>query len=548
MSRPHVLIVGASGVFGSRLARLLAGRQAFQVTLAGRQTAKIGPLRDELVGIDPLGSYYTVTIDRDRVTAQELRALDCQLIVDCSGPFQSMGTNLIEAAIAAPCHYVDLADSRAFVADISRFDAAAKTAGIAVISGASSSPCLSNAVLDHLVGGWTNVDTIDCAIVPGNQTPKGKSVIDGILSWVGQPIRVFREGEWQVGSGWTGSRSIAIRGVSPRRAMLAEVPDLDVIPHRFSPRVRAGFDAGMELGLLNALIGLSGLAVRLKLFRSARAFSALGNLIANALDRFGSQDGGMLVEVAGLDAAGEPCRAIWQLKASNGHGPYVPVGPAAALVETLLLSGQTVSGASSAAGRVPLGDILPWYSGLSIEARHSSESVGLSLFKQVLGTSFTQLPAVTQKLHRGCPAIVASGSATVQPADTIFGRAVAWMFGLPAAAGKLPLRVVIENRNGQEFWTRRFGDHRMRSVMRAHNGLLEESFGPISIAMQLVATKKGLDMRPVSGRFVGISLPRALLPSVVAKETSVDGRHVFEVDIGLPTIGRLVAYHGSLEV
>jgi N-acetyl-gamma-glutamylphosphate reductase len=40
MSRPYVLIVGASGVFGSRLARLLAGRQQFRVTLAGRAPGK----------------------------------------------------------------------------------------------------------------------------------------------------------------------------------------------------------------------------------------------------------------------------------------------------------------------------------------------------------------------------------------------------------------------------------------------------------------------------------------------------------------------------
>ncbi|MGB3338241.1 MAG: DUF4166 domain-containing protein [Devosia sp.] len=548
MSRPHAVIIGASGVFGSRLARLLARRQAFRITLAGRTPAKIIPLQADLLRIDPQGGYDAVALDRDRVTAQDLQALDCQLVVDCSGPFQSMGTSLIEAAIAAPCHYLDLADSRAFVAEIGRFDAAARAAGVAIISGASSSPCLSNAVLDYLVGDWTSIDTIDCAIVPGNQTPKGKSVIDGILSWVGQPIRIFREGEWQTGVGWTGERIIAIDGVAPRRAMLAEVPDLDIIPQRFSPRIRAGFDAGMELDLLNALIGLSGLAVRLKLFRSARAFSALGNLIANALDGFGSQDGGMRVEVNGVDGSGEPRCAVWHLKAGNGHGPFVPIGPAATLVETLLLSRPGASGAGNAAGRVKLNDILPWYSHLSIETRHSSQTFGPSLFQRVLGASFAQLPAVTQRLHRGWPGVIASGSATVRPANSILGRLIARTFALPIRAGGIPLQVVIESRDGREYWTRRFGQHAMRSVMRAEAGLIEESFGPVSIAMQLVATHEGLDMRPISGRFAGVPLPRFCLPSVVARETSEAGLHVFDVDIGLPIIGRLVAYQGTLEV
>lgn len=548
MSRPHVLIVGASGVFGSRLARLLTGRKAFRVTLAGRAPHKAASLQSELRSIDPDGDYRTAMLDRDGVTAQELRALDCQVVVDCSGPFQLMGANLIEAAIAAPCHYVDLADSRSFVAGIGRFDAAARKAGIAIITGASSSPCLSNAVLDHLVGDWMSIDTIDCAIVPGNQTPKGKSVISGILSWVGQPVRLFCEGEWQARAGWSGARTIAIDGVSPRRAMLAEVPDLDIIPGRFSPRVRAGFDAGMELPVLNALIGLSGLAVRLGLVKSARVFTTLGNLIANALDRFGSQQGGMLVEVVGLDRFGKPAYATWQLKASDGHGPYVPIGPAAALIEHLMLSKQVASGARSAAGHVALEAILPWYEALSIQTRQDLARPGPALFARLLGDTFGDMPEVTQRLHRGWPVVIGRGSATVEPATTLPARVLARIFGLPATTGDLPLEVVIESRDGFEHWTRRFGAHRMRSVMRAQGGLLVERFGPVSIAMRLVGTPDGLDMRPVGGWLVGIPLPRFLLPSVVARETVANGRHVFEVDIGLPLIGRLVAYRGTLDV
>ncbi|QQR35449.1 DUF4166 domain-containing protein [Devosia oryziradicis] len=548
MSRPHVLIVGASGVFGSRLARLLAGRKAFRVTLAGRAPHKAASLQSELRSIDPDGDYHTAMLDRDGVTAQELRALDCQVVVDCSGPFQLMGANLIEAAIGAPCHYVDLADSRSFVAGIGRFDAASRKAGVSVIAGASSSPCLSNAVLDHLVGDWMSIDTIDCVIVPGNQTPKGKSVISGILSWVGQPVRLFCEGEWQARAGWSGARTIAIDGVSPRRAMLAEVPDLDIIPARFSPRVRAGFDAGMELPVLNALIGLAGLAVRLGLVKSARAFLALGNLIANALDRFGSQQGGMLVEVVGLDRSGKPACATWQLKASDGHGPYVPIGPAAALIEHLVLSKQVASGAGSAAGRVALEAILPWYASLSIQTRQDVASAGPALFAGLLGDTFGDMPEVTQRLHRGWPAVIGKGSATVEPATTLPARVLARIFGLPATTGDLPLEVVIESRDGLEHWTRRFGAHRMRSVMRAQGDLLVERFGPVSIAMRLVGTADGLDMRPVEGWLVGIPLPRFLLPSVVARETVANGRHVFEVDIGLPLIGRLVAYRGTLDV
>lgn len=130
----------------------------------------------------------------------------------------------------------------------------------------------------------------------------------------------------------------------------------------------------------------------------------------------------------------------------------------------------------------------------------------------------------------------------------MLGRVLAQIFGLPATAGEVPLEVIIESRDEREYWTRRFGGHQMRSVMRAEGSLLEERFGPLSIVMQIMGTQEGLDMRPVSGRFAGVPLSRFLLPCVVAKEASAAGRHLFEVDIGLPIIGRLVAYHGSLEV
>ena len=48
MSRPHILIVGGSGVFGSRLARLLARRKGFRVSLGGRNERRAAALQREL--------------------------------------------------------------------------------------------------------------------------------------------------------------------------------------------------------------------------------------------------------------------------------------------------------------------------------------------------------------------------------------------------------------------------------------------------------------------------------------------------------------------
>ncbi len=550
MTRPHVLILGGGGVFGSRLARLLARRHAFRISLGGRQEARVAALQRELRMIDEQGEFAFVHVDRDRIGVERLREIGCNLVVDCSGPFQLSGTHLVEAAIGARCHYMDLADARKFVTGIGKFDGAARAVAVSVISGASTTPALTHAVLDALTAGWQSVDSVDVAIVPGNKTPKGRAVVEAILSWVGARVRVFREAGWEVRSGWTDPRSVAIEGLRRRRVFVADVPDLDLLPARYAPRVRAGFDAGMELPVLNWLIGLAGLAVRWGIVKSARAFVGPGTMIARWLEPLGSDAGGMLVEAAGVDARGEARVARWWLRAERGDGPYVPVIPAAALASALLLEHRGRSGARTAAGLLTLEQVKPWFDGLAIETGQAAFRGEKPLFRRAMGEAFDALPEVTRRLHRGRPAIVAEGEALVAPAENGLARMVAGWFGVPREEGRVPVRVVIESRDGREHWTRFFADRPMRSVMKLGKpGFIEEQFGAVSMQMQLVARHGGLDMVRVGGRLWGVPLPHFLLPSIKAEERYDEGgRHRFDVEIGLPVLGRLVAYRGYLVI
>lgn len=546
----HVLIVGAGGVFGSRLARLLARRGGYRLSLGGRTESRVIPLQRELRAAHPDGEFAYVHIDREQASSERLKEIGCAIVVDCSGPFQRSGTRLVEAAIGARVHYLDLADSRAFVAGISRFDSAARAVGVAVISGVSSTPALSHAVLDTLTSAWLSIDSVDVAIVPGNRTPKGRAVIAGILSWVGQKVQVFCDGGWQEARGWTGRRRVTIEGLKPRDAYLADVPDLDLLPRRFQPRIRAGFHAGMEVGTLNRLIGMAGLLVRWRLVKSARVFAGIGAWIALKLDRFGTADGGMVVEAAGQDARGDARVSRWTLKAGQGDGPYVPVTPAAALIEALTSGRSVRPGARPAAGELTLEQIRPWFEGLAFEVKALSYKGEKPLYRRLMGEAFDRLPEVTRRLHRGRPAIIAIGKAEVEPAANPFGRLVAAAFGLPQVSGSQPVRVVIESRDGREHWTRLFGDKPMRSIMSAAPGnLIEETFGPFSLRMRLVVRPGGLDMERVSGRLWGVPLPRFLLPGITATERVDDfRRHAFDVEIGAPLVGRLLHYKGWLEV
>ena len=79
-----------------------------------------------------------------------LRQLGVELLIHTAGPFQQQDYAVAKAAAAAAAHYIDLADGRRFVCDFpAAMDAACLTAGRTGISGASTVPALSSAVVDQ---------------------------------------------------------------------------------------------------------------------------------------------------------------------------------------------------------------------------------------------------------------------------------------------------------------------------------------------------------------------------------------------------------------
>jgi hypothetical protein len=62
---------------------------------------------------------------------------------------------------------------------------------------------------------------------------------------------------------------------------------------------------------------------------------------------FGSEDGGMYVEMKGLDLNNRPRTRIWYIKASLGHGISIPAMPAA------IVASKLAQGTLKATGAVP---------------------------------------------------------------------------------------------------------------------------------------------------------------------------------------------------
>jgi saccharopine dehydrogenase-like NADP-dependent oxidoreductase len=304
-----VLLIGATGAFGARLAEGLI-RSGIAVIGAARNTARLDVLARRL------GPRFTAEpLDRSEIDAACLNALRARLpglfaVADASGPFQSSDGRLPRAAIGAGLHYIDLADARAFVGGIRVLDEAARAADVAVLAGASSTPALSHAVLDTLVAGSRQVIAIEVAIAPGNRAPRGLSVVQAILSTVGQPIRVFRGGGWTEEVGWGLNKTIELPGIGKRRVALCETPDLDLLVERYYPAADAIFRAGLELRLLHESLGALGLLVRFGILKSLAALARPLRVLADLFKPFGTDGGGMRVDVLLEDQAGQLLRRV----------------------------------------------------------------------------------------------------------------------------------------------------------------------------------------------------------------------------------------------
>ncbi|MEO8557554.1 MAG: DUF4166 domain-containing protein [Rhodospirillales bacterium] len=542
----RVLLLGGSGAFGTRLARLLASDVKLDIVIAGRDPAKAQRVASE-VAREGGATISTIACDIDADLAPTLDRVRPQIVVHAAGPFQGQDYRVAQACIARSINYIDLSDGRAFVAGIATLDQAARDANVFVISGASTVPALSAAVVDAAREKFGAIDSIDIAICPGNRAPRGQAVVEAILDYVGKPIPV---GNGQR-IGWQGLRRVTIPGVGTRWASDCDLPDTALFGARYGATNIRG-SAGLELSLLHLGLWLLSWPVRWGWIKSLRPWAKFLLRIARWSERRGSDRGGMRVMIAGKDRNGAKLTHEWSLFAEAGEGPFVPVLAAASLVRRAA-SGETIApGARPCLGDVSLAQFqtimtdLPIATGWSEDAHDHRPS----LYRRVLSTRYDVMPEALRVLHDMNNG-EATGRAEIDGAATALGGLIARLFGFPRSAEYVPVDVRFTSRHGREAWHGDFAGHRFKSVQHMGAGrwagLLVERFGPVAFAMRVPVSPQGLDLQIVAGTFLGMPLPRFAIPVIVAGESSDEqSRFVFDVEIGLRLIGRLVRYRGWL--
>ena len=344
----RTVVIGGYGNFGARICRALSTDPDIQVLAAGRTPDPARLHRQiQAVRLDLNSSDF----------AADLKMLSPALVIHCAGPYQGQDYRVAKAAAAVGAHYLDLADGRAFVEGFSEeICSLARDSGLLMISGTSTVPALSSAVVDELITRFRQIEEIKMYIAPGQRAPRGVATIAGVLSYAGKPLKWMRDGQWRDAWGWQELVRVDFAGLGVRWAAACDIPDLALFPVRYSGVRTVEFRAALELGIQHLALWSVAALRRSGIPLPIEHAAPLLNRVASLLDYFGSERGGMLVSLAGISSDGSKIHVDWHLTADANHGPEIPCMAAILLARKLARGQIAARGAFACMGFLKLAE------------------------------------------------------------------------------------------------------------------------------------------------------------------------------------------------
>lgn len=221
-----------------------------------------------------------------------------------------------------------------------------------LVSGASTVPALSSAVVDRYRHRFRTIASIGIGITPGNRTPRGLSTVESVLSYCGKPFERWQQARWQRAYGWQDLHRFHYPRIGSRWLANCDVPDLALFPGRYAVTDTVTFHAGLELSAIQLGLWLMSWLTRWRLVRSWVPAGRFLKAASDLLIDLGTDDGAMHVEISGDAADGRPQRVTWILTALKGHGPQIPC------IAAIVLARKFADGALSATGARPCVDLM----------------------------------------------------------------------------------------------------------------------------------------------------------------------------------------------
>ncbi|MFS2155786.1 saccharopine dehydrogenase family protein [Pseudomonas sp. Pseusp122] len=352
----RVLVVGGYGNFGSIVCRHLIAMSGIELVISGRDPRKLQAKLDELQASSGKVCEGWCGNAMGAEFKSALGTLDIQLVIHTGGPFQGQSYAVAENSIDAGVNYCDLADCRTFVNGITVLDARARQAGVAILSGCSSVPTLSSALIDQQRHRFQRIDSIEHGISSSAKMP-GLSTIEGVLAYAGKSIRQLKDGQVHEVSGWQGLKLRRMPDLGTRLLANVDVPDLDIFAARYGAHTLS-FQAGAGLKLAGIANFLLAQAVKTGLVRDHAPWAARLHRCGVLFEGLDDGKSAMFIDVHGVGTDGKPLSMTVQLTAKNGKGPQIPSCAAVALATKLAAGYLPEPGARPCVGEISVDEYM----------------------------------------------------------------------------------------------------------------------------------------------------------------------------------------------
>ncbi len=371
----RIVVIGATGHFGGRFCRRFIGEPNTELMVASRSAESAEAFAAELRSLCPEATVRAVVLDQSAPAfEQDLKNLNPDIVIHTAGPYQGQGYRVARACIDCGSHYIDLADGRDFVQNFGSLNEDASRRGVLLVSGASTLPGLSSAVIDHVRDRFAKILEVETSIAPAHQTPRGTGTVTAVLSYCGKPFDVLVNGEHVTMHGWQNLKVQRYKDLGTRLSGACDVPDLSLLPDYVGGANTVTFHAALESKLEHFALWKMGWITRFGIIRNWNRFIPAFRWLSDKLINLGSDVGGMRIRLSGVGKKGESKRVEWNLTARENHGPEIPCVPALILARKLARDEISQRGARACLGMITLPEFDAEVSDLNISWRVEESS------------------------------------------------------------------------------------------------------------------------------------------------------------------------------
>ncbi|MGW8812507.1 saccharopine dehydrogenase family protein [Gordonia terrae] len=266
------------------------------------------------------------------VSTEEVDLAGVDLVLNMSGPFFAGSGSLAQDALRSGTTYIDIGDDLEATDSILALDAAAKSAGVALITGAGWSPGVTNWCAARLLDEHPDADGVQVVWATHERNPGGLAPLRHMLHMAVSPCPVWSDGRWVESPGFVPATAAEFDFPEPLGRIEAydtAHPEPRTLARTY-PRLRnASCKGSLRPAWANA------------------AFSTLGRI------GFGYHD--LAIDVAGHDV--EPAEFLWKMmwaRHSAGSPGDEGVALTALLVQVLGGSDAEVLGSLAVVDDAPM--------------------------------------------------------------------------------------------------------------------------------------------------------------------------------------------------